>query len=279
MLSIEEYIYKRKREDNLNEFDIESKMDNMRACVNYVFEYYNQYLDDSKMTEKTILNDERLEKFKNQLKKYDQEIQDWLVNIYDDHNKQLNRLIISFLKKDDLFLLYNTDQEIRTVSYDCYAHLIKKNSFLKEQTEMLFLFIKDYHGIISQPASENHSVFISEEINEWVEKTWSKHQVNLIAFASNYILRFSDNENIWEVKHKIKSKDGFRNYVYDYKQKNNLFNINSLYRKINKPFMRGKKQYLEILLMYFWLHEIEGDQTYWQEYINKTMSKSTNNIT
>jgi hypothetical protein len=45
MMTLEEYIEKRKREDKVNEFDIDSKMDNMRICVNYVFEYFNQYLD------------------------------------------------------------------------------------------------------------------------------------------------------------------------------------------------------------------------------------------
>jgi hypothetical protein len=74
----------------LNEFDIETKMENMKTCVDYVFEYFNQYLDISKMDEKTALNNERLEKYKNQLQKYEQDIQDWLVNIYDDYDKQIN---------------------------------------------------------------------------------------------------------------------------------------------------------------------------------------------
>jgi hypothetical protein len=64
LLSLEEYINKRKKEDKINEFDIDSKMDNMRICVNYVFEYFNHYLDDSKMDEKTALNNEKLEKYK-----------------------------------------------------------------------------------------------------------------------------------------------------------------------------------------------------------------------
>jgi hypothetical protein len=137
---------------------------------------------------------------------------------------------------------------------------------------MLFQFIKDHHRVISYPKTDILSDFITEEINEWIKKTWNKYQVNLMAFASNYTLRFSDNEGSWDIKHKIRSKDSWRKYEYDYKQKNNLFNINSLYRKINKPFMRGKKQYLEMLLMYFWLHDIEGEEGYWQEYLSKTLA-------
>ncbi|MQR93720.1 hypothetical protein [Fictibacillus phosphorivorans] len=275
MLSLEEYISKRKKEDRINEFDIESKPQNMQTCMNYIFEYFNQYIDASKLDEKTVLNEERLEKYKKTLHKYDSEIQDWLVEIYDDYDKQLNRSIERYLKKDDLFYLYNTEQEFRSISYDCYAQLIKKNPYLKEQTEMLFLFIKDYHGIQGESKLDFQKVYISEEINEWFNKTWNKYQVNLIAFASDYVSRFFDNEETWNVKHRIKSKDSWRKYEYDYKQKSNLFNINSLHRRISsKPFIKGKKQFLEILLMYCWIHEIDGDEAYWQEYINKTLSSS-----
>src|SRR5690606_41589392 len=108
MLTLEEYISKRKKEDRINEFDVESKAQNMQTCMNYIFEYFNQYLDDSKLDEKTILNEERLEKYKNSLRQYESDIQEWLVGIYDDYDKQLNRYIVSYLIIDDLFYQYNT---------------------------------------------------------------------------------------------------------------------------------------------------------------------------
>ncbi|WP_226536410.1 hypothetical protein [Fictibacillus halophilus] len=272
MLTLEEYIAKRKKEDLINEFDIASKAQNMQTCINYIFEYFNQYLDESKLDEKTVLNEERLEKYKNSLRHYESDIQDWLMEIYDDYDKQLNRSIVSFLKKDDLFYLYNTEQEFRSISYDCYAQLIKKNPFLKGQTEMLFLFIKDQHRIQSEPNIDFQNIYISEKVEEWIHKTWNKYQVNILAFASDYASRFFENEETWDSKHRIKSKDGWRKYEYDYKQKNNLFNINSLFRRIsNKTYIKGKKQYLETLLMYYWIHEIDGDKAYWQEYINKVL--------
>lgn len=64
---------------------------------------------------------------------------------------------------------------------------------------------------------------------------------------------------------------GKYDYDYDHKQKSNLFNLNSLYRRISdKSFIKGKKQYLEVLMMYFGLHQIVGDdENYWQEYMGK----------
>lgn len=274
MLSLEEYISKRKKEDKINEFDIETRMDNMRICVNYVFEYFNQYLNIDEMEQKTFLNEERLEKFRKQLDMYENDIQEWLVNIYDVHEKHIHRSIISFLKKDELFLLYNTENEFRSCSYDCYAQLIKKNPFLKGQTEMLFLFIKDYHTIQSEKEINALPVLLTEDINEWLEKTWNKYKVNIWAFASDYIDRFSDDDSLWPSKHKIKSNEEWQPYFYDYKQKTNLFNLNTLYTRISKkPFIKGKKQYLEIIMMYIWLHSIWGDEeNYWEEYRTKVVN-------
>ncbi|HAM81062.1 hypothetical protein [Ornithinibacillus bavariensis] len=273
MLTLEEYIAKRKREDNINEFDLDSRNENMQISVNYVFEFFNQYLEELEIESYTVLNNERLLKFRNQLRKYAPDIQDWLVNIYNEYDKQLQRSIISLLKKEELFLLYHTDSEFRALSYDCYAGLLKKNTFLKGQTEMLYIFIKDYHHIISQPDTDINSIFIAEEINEWVEKAWLKYKVNLFTFASDWVNRFYDNKDKWPIKHRIKSDDTWIKYEYDIKQKSNLFNVNLFYKKVsNKPFLRGKKQYLEILLMYFWINEIDHSQAdYWEKYLTKVL--------
>ena len=40
-MTIENYILKRKLEDGLNEFDLEKRQENLRICVNYVFEFFN----------------------------------------------------------------------------------------------------------------------------------------------------------------------------------------------------------------------------------------------
>ncbi|SDX41247.1 hypothetical protein [Paenibacillus sp. PDC88] len=276
MLTIEEYLSRRKKEDQLNEFSLEARMENMKTCVNYVFEYFNQYLDVTKMEEQTVLNDERLEKYKKTIAQYDIEIQEWLINIYDEYNKQLNRSIISFLKKDELFYLYSSDSEFRSSSYECYAQLVKKNPFLKDQTEMLFLFIKDYHQVQSQPNDTSNRILISDEVDLWIDKTWKKHKIDVFAFCSDWVHRFYDNETLWPVSHRIKSKDSWRKYEYDIKQKSNLFNLNLLYKRVSdKPFIKGKKQYLEMVMMYYWLHDLVGDEEdYWQEYLNKCLNRN-----
>lgn len=53
----------------------------------------------------------------------------------------------------------------------------------------------------------------------------------------------------------------------------NVTNIlDSLYRKMpKKSFKKERKQELEILLMYYLLHDMEGDSDYWQEYLEMVL--------
>ncbi|SFS07450.1 hypothetical protein [Anaeromicropila populeti] len=74
-----------------------------------------------------------------------------------------------------MFFLYDTDSEFRNTSYDCYSRLIKKFLFLKDQTEMLFLFIKDNHRVVSEQRFSSGIPSISEEIMDWIDKTWAKY--------------------------------------------------------------------------------------------------------
>jgi len=70
MITIEEYIARRKKEDKVNEFDINVRIENIRTYVNYIFEYFNNYLNISEAEEKTALRDEKLDKYRRQLKDY-----------------------------------------------------------------------------------------------------------------------------------------------------------------------------------------------------------------
>lgn len=273
MLTVEEYIAKRKREDKLDEFDINQRVDNMRICVNYVFEYFNNYLNITKAEEKTALKDEKLGKYRQQLRDYDLEVREWLVSLYSDHGKHMNRNIGSVLNQEEFFLLFDSDSEFRGLSYECYSKLIKRFPFLKDQSEMLFQFIKEYHGIQSQRNYLKDVSPFPERIGEWIEKTWTKHRVNVLAFAHDWVDCFYNAEDSWPVTHRRKSQDSWHKYDYDHKQKSNLFNLDSLYRKIpKKPFLKGRKQELEIIMMYYWLHSMVGDDDgYWQEYLEKVL--------
>lgn len=272
MLSIEDYISRRKKEDKLNEFDIDARTQNMKICVDYVFEYFNNYLNITEAEEKTTLKNKKLEKYRNQLKEYEPEVREWIVGIYNEYGKQIHKHVGKITKENEFFFLYNAESEFRNTSYDCYSQLIKRLPFLKDQTQMLFLLIRDYHRVESEQKFKFGIPSISEEITDWIDKTWAKHQVNLLAFAYGWINRFFENEDVWPTTHRKKSNKTWKKYDYDYKQKSNLFNLDSLYRKMpKKSFTKGRKQEFEILLMYYWIHDMEGDNDYWPEYLEMVL--------
>ena len=274
MLKLEEYIAKRKKEDLLNEFNKDKKDENLKICVNYIFEYFNNYLNISDLEERTILKDEKLEKYRMQLENYEHEIQDWLVYVYSEYGNFLDKSIGRRIKNEEIyFFLLSEESEFRSLSYECYAKYIKKFPYLKGQEEMLYKFLKEYHRVESNLDLRNEPA-INEEIDEWVEKTKDKYGVNLYRFASNWVNYFYDDKDLWSASHKIKTSAPYDWYEYNYKNGSNLFNIDSLYRNMpKKPFTKGKKQEFEILFMYYWLHEIDSDDDYWQEYLDKVLNK------
>lgn len=79
---------------------------------------------------------------------------------------------------------------------------------------MLYKFIKEYHQIVSQPKADINTIFVAEEINEWVEKVWLKYKVNLFMFASDWVNRFYDNKEKWPTKHRIKSNETWKKWLF-----------------------------------------------------------------
>ncbi len=205
MITLEEYILKRKKEDGINEWDRDKRAENTRICVNYVFEYFNNYMETKAADEKTILHENKIEKYRKIIMNYDSEIQEWLISLYSSYGNYMHKNLINYID-DPYFLLYNSDAEFRALSYNIYPKIIKKFKFLNNHSEYIFLFIKDQHRVDSllSPYNEYH---ITDTIDEWIEETYQKHGVNLFQFCFNWVEKFSDNPDIWPVHHKKKSKD------------------------------------------------------------------------
>ena len=93
MMTIDEYIKKRKEEDNLNEFDLKSKSENIKNTVNYVFEYYNGHLDLTEIEYQEAKESVKLANYRKKFLDYNRTIQDWLVKIYSETGKYAHKYI------------------------------------------------------------------------------------------------------------------------------------------------------------------------------------------
>lgn len=134
---------------------------------------------------------------------------------------------------------------------------------------MIYSFIKDYHRVRSRVSWDYRFPYITESINDWIKETYKEHGVNIHIFCSEYMFEFIQDPNRWPKGHRIKTGyyDKYRNsdiYKYDYKQKDNLFGIDALYREMpEKEFFIGKKQELEGVLMFCYFDEWDGSKQDW----------------
>lgn len=271
MLTLEDYIGKRKKEDCINEFNPDSKEDNLRTCVNYVFEYFITYLNLSIHEQRTVLRDENAAKYRQSLSAYEPNVQEWLVNTYIESGKQINKAIMILLAKERFFFLTSSERDFRELSYEIYAKIAKRTPTVKGQAEMIYQFIKEYHRVKSYE-NDFEKLELPHPITLWLSDVRNKYRVDITIFALQWVSYFSDNMNLWPRGYKIKNDYSYQGYDYDYRQISNLFNLDDLYRSLTKKiFLRGHKQELELLLMYFWLHDIDGSIDYWPEYLEKVL--------
>jgi hypothetical protein len=276
-MKLEVYIFKRKKEDGINEYDLDKRLENTRICVNYIFEYFNNYIDAKPVDEKTILHDRKVDFYRKTLSDYDTDVKEWLVSLYSSYGKYMNRKLMNLIT-DVYFLLYTTEAEFRALSYDIYPEAVKKFKFLEGQSEMIYNFIKEAHKYRNGRLTFS-DIYISDNINEWIDETYRNHGVNLYYFCYEYADSYFDSPERWPAGHKKKGKyydkrneylykDSCLIWEYDVKQKNNLFGLDTLYRNMpKKDFVKGKKQEFEVVIMYCWLNFFADDEdNYWDEY-------------
>lgn len=252
MLKLEEYIKKRKNEDKINEYELDKRLENARICSNYVFEYFEKYLEEHKDENLTIPENKKVIKYRNQLDGYDDEIIKWLVDLYDNYGNYVNKTMEKLIEKETLFLLFTEESEFRALSYECFPGVVKKHRYLNTDSEMLFKFIKNHQKFQNNRYSTSIDLReLPQKIQKWIEDTYNKYDISLVAFAYVYIIYFYDNQSLWPSKHRHKSRQFTGEYEYDHKAGKNIFNIDGVYTRVsNKPFMRRHKKDLEYLFMF-----------------------------
>ncbi|MEB5471160.1 hypothetical protein U8M33_22090, partial [Virgibacillus pantothenticus] len=95
--------------------------------------------------------------------------------------------------------------------------------------------------------------------------SYREYGVNIASYAFNIAWKWSDKY----VEHKYSRQYEEHYYInsYDYRYQDNPFDIDEEYEKHrDKPFMHGKRDYFEMLVMYSWLFDILEDTSYWPEY-------------
>ena len=120
MITLDKFIEKRLKDDKKNLLDLDNKENNLQDCVNYIFEYFNTYINIDESRRLKIVNDEKIEKYYWQIEKYSTEVQNWLIEVYSKYNKKINQQIPKLLKDIDVFLLTNSSESFSDVLEHLY---------------------------------------------------------------------------------------------------------------------------------------------------------------
>lgn len=271
MLKLEEYIQKRKKEDEINEFDILKKQENIKLAVDYIFEYFNGYLDKNEMEQEIEIESKKIQKYRESLRFYDKPVQDWLVELFKNYKVKFN-LIIQHKVDDPIFPLFTEESEFNKLSYILFSKLSNKYPFLVDNIDMLKSFLKEYNRHVNdnEYTEATYKLAKSEKINKWVDKTKKLYNINLQAFVEYYCDLFSLQSNLWDrcyYLNPIEKKLPF----YDVSKSKDLFAISTLYSKIShKPFIKGKKKELIVIILMYYKERIDDNVP--EELISKCLA-------
>jgi len=271
MMSLEEYIVKRKKQDKVNEFDITKKTKNMARCVRYVLDYFEQDIDPKK-------NDLELAKRKSiiaksqVLKEYDPEVGKWVVDIYEEYGVRLDWAASKIIKNDHLCLLWYRVEDMRS----CVEQFINKNKtkvnpLIEQEKQVMMLFrelIKKELLNVDRPSAD-----LGKYLLDWVDSTLSKYGVNIEWFAFKMALEVYYSGLKYE--YDLFFQESVRVKEYDVtKEKENLFDIDNLYEQVRHyPFFEGKKTELEMLMVHskLDLKENAEHKAFWDKYAKEKL--------
>lgn len=237
----------RKKKDRINDFKLESRQENAQTCINYVFDYYFKYLEKNKKEAPTNKHKKDLEKVIQilQNKFDDPEILNWLIEMYDNHNKRLDIQVRHFIEKIDGFALCYLENDFLILAQRFINDNKFKMPFLKEQDYFISKLIKLIHTEnINECDNEFKEYLENSDIRQWLIDTLNNFSVNLGWFVSDYILKIDyDLRKIYESK--FNKGDPFP------------FGTEQIYEKYkDKPFISDRKAELEKLFSISWEHHV-----------------------
>lgn len=277
MLTIEDYIVQRKKEDKLDEFVFKNHAHNLAACIRYVTDYYNDYLNYE------IYNDE-LFKLEQTLLKIEKELgndfplsKDFVLSFYKDQKVRIDRIVKNQIKNAEYRNLLSTYEDFHTETENIvlskqYTNL-NLNQYHKELTNLAReLALKE----LEKPNIEDLNR-LDSKLAKWVKETYRNYNVNLFIFARDVALSYHEKYIEYFSDH-----SGGRGYFvnkYNYRYIDNPFDIDEIYEEnSSKPFISGKKGELEMIIMNVWLNEWVEDYGYWPEYVNLCVSAGRVNL-
>lgn len=265
MLTIEEYITKRKKKDKLDEFDFEYHSENMSKVIQYVMDYFNEYLNLEEYSYEKVRTQQIIERFKAGIAKRYPESIDFIIDYYWKHKKRIDTLVEKAYEEIQDSELFYTQEDFRFVAeYICKKKL--HNEADKEIVNYLMQMAKEHQKNVNEPPDLGDMKELDNALIDWVMEVYRTYHVDLLGYATSVAYKY---EEIYGETFFSSTMEYYQINRYEYRYQENPFDINAIYeRNKGRAFLGGMKGELEMLIMYSWLFFAINDQDSWPEYVN-----------
>lgn len=266
MLTIENYIASRKKKDKLDEFDFQKHSENMGAVIQYVMEYFNEYLNLEDYSYEQVKTQQVIDKFKEGIIENFPTTYEFIISYYWSNKKRVDKLVSKAYEEiEDIEIFYLPEDDRKVAEFVCKNKL--KVVATEELLSNIAIMSKEYRETQIEKPSISDMKELDNAISDWVIEVYRKYNVNLLDFAREISYKFY--ERYVDREYDGQTKTHYYINKYDYRYQDNPFNINDIYnRNKHREFIDGHKGELEMLIMYFWLLEDVHDESYWPEYVN-----------
>ena len=266
MLTIEDYIASRKKKDKLDEFDFQKHSENMGAVIQYVMEYFNEYLNLEDYSYEQVKTQQVIDKFKEGIVENFPTTYEFIISYYWSNKKRVDKLVSKAYEEiEDIEIFYLPEDDRKVAEYVCKNKL--KVVATEELLSNITIMSKEYRESQIEKPSISDMKELDNAISDWVIEVYRKYNVNLLDFAREISYKFY--ERYVDREYDGQTKTHYYINKYDYRYQDNPFNINDIYnRNKHREFIDDHKGELEMLIMYFWLLEDVHDESYWPEYVN-----------
>lgn len=267
MLTIDEYIAKKKKADKLDEFDYLKISENMSAVMKYVMSYFNEYLTMETCDAEEIKFKHATDKLQEEIAQKYPKSKEFIINFYLQHRIRIHKELEKWVRDIPYFSFFYSDYDFNSLAKDfCTSYKLSGDNMNQycNETAILISEIKSC-GTVCPSLTE--MLHLDNNLVSWVRNTYRQHGVNLYDFASD--LSYSYYQKYVKYERDDYQSQGYYVNYYNHRYNNNPFDIEQIYEdNKHRPFLENKRGELEMLVMHAWLFSEVYDDDYWPEYVN-----------
>lgn len=266
MQALEEYFTKRKKKDHMDEFDLNLHSENMSKAIQYVMDYFNEYLSIEEISQEQIKLQNAIDKIRDNIENVYPDQTEIIIEYYLKTKKRLDKIVEdAYNKYSYSSLIYSTAEE-RTIAKHVCEHILRDAS-LSIPEDTITKMIHRYRLLSIPDPRTAEMLDVDDSIRQWVYDTYSDYHVNLLMFAEEIADEYDSRYIETTFDRRNEHYYAYRIVKYEYRYEDNPFDINSIYEdNKDKPFIQERKGMLEMLIMHEWLFNCAHDEEYWPEY-------------